>query len=85
MNELKYFLDTDNDFLLAYDKNTEFFVRYIPETDKWVDCDISFSQFRHDYCFRSVDREEALHIANGNLPDALLQQYINMIDKNKSK
>lgn len=81
--DLKYFKDEAHGFLLAYEASSEFFVRYLQETDEWEDCRISFSQFRHDYYFREVERDEALHMANGNLPEAQLQRYLALVAKNK--
>ena len=52
----------DNGFLLAYEKSSEFFVRYIPQTNEWEDCNTSFSDFRHDYYFREVSKEDAYRI-----------------------
>ena len=82
MTALSYFKDLDNDFLLAYEKKSEFFVRYIPKTDEWEYCNISFSSFRHDYCFKEVSEEEARRMTNGNLPMTLLGDYLALISKN---
>ncbi len=82
MENLEYYLDTQNSFLLAYEKSTEFFVRYIEKLNQWEDCNISFSNFKHDYAFKKISKEEAYSITNGNLPEAKLQQYIRTIRKN---
>ena len=81
MKDLMYLIDVDHGFLLAYERESEFFVRYLPKTDEWETCPISFSRFRHDYCFREVEREEALRLANGNLPEELLARYLERIGK----
>ena len=82
MENLEYYLDIQNNFLLAYERSSEFFVRYIEKTEEWESCSISFSNFRHDYAFKQISRQEAFNIANGNLPEAMLQQYLSMIRKN---
>jgi hypothetical protein len=79
---LKYFIDISHNFLFAYERSTEFFVRYIEKTKEWEACNISFSNFKHDYAFRAVDEDEAIKITNGNLPEAAFRQYTNMINRN---
>lgn len=81
MKDLAYFEDTDNGFLLAYEKSSEFFVRYLSASDEWEDCPISFSQFRHDHCFREMDREEAFRRTSGNLPETLFERYVALLGK----
>ena len=81
MKDLEYFIDVDNGFLLAYEGESEFFVRYLEASDEWEDCPITFSQLRHDYCFREAEREEVLRRTNGNLPEALYRQYSDLIGK----
>ena len=81
MGDLKYYLDLSNNFLLAYEKSVEFFVMYIPEREEWTDCNISFSNFKHDYDFKEIPREEALEKTNGNLPESMLRQYSDTIYK----
>jgi len=82
MKEIMYFVDTDNNFLLAYEKSSEFFVIFVPEKKAWEDCNISFSAFKHDYAFREIDREEVAKMTGGCLPEALLSEYLKMICKN---
>ena len=83
MRSLVYYLDTDNGFLFAYEKESEFFVRYLPKTNEWEDSPISFSNFRHDYYFKEITKEEALFKTNGNLPEKLLGRYLELLDKNR--
>ena len=85
MEKLSYFIDLDNDFLLAYDKATEFFVRFVPKVNDWEFCNISFSNFRHDYAFKEIDKDQAEKITLGNLPEAIFQQYLVMLGKNLGK
>ena len=85
MENLKYYQDLRNNFLLAYEKSTEFFVMYIPETKEWADCNISFSNFKHDYDFKELSGEEALEKTNGSLPESMFQQYLDTINKNSGQ
>lgn len=83
MQEIKYYEDIDNHFLLAHESETEFFVKYNPNTNEWENCNVSFSTFKHDYYFREIDKKEALTLSNGNLPEAKFNDYIRMINRNK--
>ncbi len=83
MEKIKYYLDLDNDFLLAYEKSTEFFVRFLKETGEWECCGISFSNFIHDYCFKEITSDEALEKSKGRLPEADYQEYVAMLNRNK--
>lgn len=85
MGEIKYYQDLRNNLLLAYEKSVAFFVMYVPETNEWTDCNISFSAFQHDYAYREIIREEALKITNGNLPDAMFRQYLDILRKNRGE
>lgn len=75
MENIKYFVDLTNDFLLAYERSTEFFVRFVPKTDEWEDVNVSFSEFRHDYDFKEISTDEALKRTNGSLPTKAFDQY----------
>ncbi len=79
---IRFYEDLNNGFLLAYEKSSEFFVRFIPELEKWENCNISFSNFRHDYDFREISKEEAVRKTNGNLPDANFEEYLKLLNRN---
>lgn len=79
MEKLRFYIDLDNNFLLAHERSTEFFVRYIPSLNEWEECIISFSNFVHDYYFKEITREEAIQKTNGRLPDIELKSYLNKI------
>ena len=82
MENLKYFVDLTNDFLLAYDKKTEFFVRFVPKTGEWESVNVSFLSFMHDYNFKEISTEDASKITNGILPNKIFKQYLEMIKRN---
>ena len=82
MKDLKYYVDLRNDFLLAYERTTEFFVMYDPKSSEWKDCTISFISFRHDCEFKEISYEEALAKTNGVLPEDKLTQYRKLINSN---
>jgi len=81
MERIKYFIDLTNDFLLAYEKSTEFFVRFIAKTGEWEDVNISFLDFRHDYSFREISQDEAMERTNRNLPLEAFDQYLKLINR----
>lgn len=84
MQNVKYYEDLRNHFLLAYERHTEFFVMYNPETKQWNDCHISFSNFQHDYEYKEVSKEEIIQKTEGVLPESELKEYLAMIRRNSS-
>ena len=82
MEDLKYYEDLYNKFLLAHDKKTEFFVKFSEESKQWEDCNISFMQFKHDYNFREISKEKASKITGGILPEKLFSEYLSLINNN---
>ena len=82
MKGLHYYLDVDNNFVLAHEPSTEFFVTYNEKTETWVTCTISFMQFKHDYLFREITKEEAVRQTNGNLPERAFQKYVETLQAN---
>lgn len=82
MEDLKYYEEMANQTLLAHERSTEFFVKYVPEMKEWEDCGISFSQFKHDYPFREMSREQVMQITGGNLPEAAFKEYTEMLNRN---
>ena len=82
MKELRYYKDNGNNYLLAYERSCEFFVRYLPATDEWETCPITFSNFLHDYNPTEVSRDAAYEITGGNLPEELLEKYLRMLARN---
>lgn len=85
MENMKYYLDTDHNRLMAYDRETEFFAEYIAANGEWVMSSISFMQFRHDYPYRAVSREEAAETAGGILPETLFRQYLDILRDNRGE
>lgn len=85
MENMKYYLDTDHNRLMAYDRETEFFAEYIAANGEWVMSSISFMQFRHDYPYRAVSREEAAETAGGILPETLFRQYLEILRENRGE
>ena len=82
MEELKYYIDLDNDTVLAYDKTTEFFVCYATEKNEWRTVDASFLAFKHDRYYKDISRDEALARTNGSSPEPLYREYLNMLRRN---
>ena len=82
MENLRYYFDVNNNLVLAYEKSTEFFVVFNSTENKWIDCNVSFAQFRHDYEFSEISQEEASSRTNGVLPKLEYKQYLDMIKSN---
>lgn len=82
MDKLKYFEDLDHHFLLAYERSTEFFVMFNPKENVWVDCNITFSNFKHDYYYNELSEEEVSERTNGNLPKSELSEYVKLLHNN---
>ncbi len=84
MQSIKFYEDLRHHLLLAYERSTEFFVMYVPATKQWQDCNISFSNFQHDYEYKEISREEAIQKTDGVLPEAELKDYLAIIQGNSS-
>ena len=84
MESLKYYEDLDNNFLIAHDKYTEFFASYNSETKTWKRCNISFSNFKHDYNYREVSKEEIIERTGGTLPESIFKEYLSTFFNNMS-
>ncbi len=82
MEELKYYLDLDNDFVFAHESSTDFFAGYMPETKEWKTVNISFAVFKHDRYYKNIAEEEALAITNGISPERLYREYLDMLRRN---
>ena len=80
--EIRYYLDTRNNILLAYERITDFFVMFTQEKE-WKRCGITFMMFQHDQEYETVSKENALIITNERLPEAEFQEYLNMINQNR--
>lgn len=84
MDCLKYYLDLENDCVLAYDRVKDFFAQYDKSAAKWTMVGISFVQFKHDYNYKIISGEEAQALTNGNLPDHLYAEYVKIINDNRN-
>ena len=84
METLRYFLDTDNGILLAYDRECDFLAVYNSGIDEWVDCEFSFMQVRRDRELSEISADEARSRTSGNTPDEKYQRYLDIIRSNGS-
>ena len=82
MEELKYYIDLDNDVVFAYEGTTEFFVFYAIKANEWKPESISFRAFGRDRYYKEISREEALARTNGSSPEPLLCEYVKMLRRN---
>ena len=83
MEKLTYFLDTNCGIVLAYEKESEFFVRFVPEIGEWEDMPVSFLSFRHDCEFKEISQASAAEKTDGCLPVQMLETYLEMIKRNQ--
>ena len=82
MEKIKYYEDYEHNILLAYEKETEFFVMYIPAQKEWVDCNLSFSNVKHDRILKEISKEEASEKTNGSLPKLMYEKYLSLLRRN---
>ena len=85
MQNIEYLEDVRNHFLLAYERSTEFFVIYLPEKQRWEDCQISFLRFKHDYEYSKISREEVVKRTGGILPESNFENYLAIIRGNRGE
>lgn len=83
MDNTRYYFDSDNECVLAYDRSTDFFTQYDNRQKRWTMSNISFTQFKHDYNYKLIDEEEARALTDVNLPDRLYAEYVAIINDNR--
>ena len=83
MKDLNYYFDEEQGVLLAHEKSLDFTACYALTKPVWEYSDLTFRQYLHDFAFRRIEATEALKIANGALPGALLEDYIKIIEQNR--
>ena len=85
MEKLKYYLDTEHNALSAYNKETEFFADYNACKKAWQKSSITFAQFKHDYFYKEITKEEAEKFTGGVLPEKLFEEYVAIIKSNRGE
>lgn len=83
MENIKFYTNQEEDFLLAYEKDTGFFATYALKKEKWEYSTLSFSQYMHDLDFHSIDEEKAFKLTMGNMPNKLYQEFLNILKENR--
>lgn len=83
MENIRYYTNQEEDFLLAYEKDTGFFATYALKKEKWEYSNLSFSQYMHDLDFHSIDKEKAFKLTMGNMPNKLYQEFLNILKENR--
>ncbi len=83
MENIRYYTNQEEDFLLAYEKDTGFFATYALKKEKWEYSNLSFSQYMHDLDFHSIDEEKAFELTMGNMPNKLYQEFLNILKENR--
>lgn len=88
MENIKFYTNQEEDFLLAYEKDTGFFATYALKKEKLEYSTLSFSQYMHDLDFHSIVEEKAFKLTKGNMPNELYQEfllYLKKIEKDTKK
>ena len=85
MENIRYYTNQEEDFLLAYEKDTGFFATYALKKEKWEYSNLSFSQYMHDLDFHSIDEEKAFELTMGNMPNKLYQEFLNILKENRKR
>lgn len=83
MENIKYYTNQEEDFLLAYDKETGFFATYSLRKKKWEYSTLSFSQYMHDLNFHSIIDSKVYELTNGDMPSNLYQEFIHILKENR--
>ncbi len=83
MENIRYYTNQEEDFLLAYEKDTGFFATYALKKEKWEYSNLSFSQYMHDLDFHSIVEEKAFELTKGNMPNELYQEFLNILKENR--
>ena len=83
MENIKFYTNQEEDFLLAYEKDTGFFATYALKKEKWEYSTLSFSQSMHDLDFHSIVEEKAFKLTKGNMPNELYQEFLTILKENR--
>ena len=83
MENIKFYTNQEEDFLLAYEKDTGFFATYALKKEKWEYSNLSFSQYMHNLDFHSIHEEKAFELTKGNMPNELYQEFLNILKENR--
>ena len=83
MENIRYYTNQEEDFLLAYEIDTGFFATYALKKEKWEYSNLSFSQYMHDLDFHSIVEEKAFELTKGNMPNELYQEFLNILKENR--
>ena len=84
--ELKYYSEQVHGDIVAYEKETEFFVIFNRRDSVWNYMPYSFMVFFHDYIDSIVliDEAQVASVTNGILPYQKLQEYHDILNSNRS-
>ena len=84
MKALRYFLDSSDGILFAYEKESDFLVVYNFGIEEWVNCEFSFMQVRHDRELSEISVNEATAKVGSKSADEEYQKYLNILNLNGS-
>lgn len=82
MKRLEYYFDIDNKIVLAYNHQTEFFAKFVKNSNQWEKCKISFMQFSHDYNYKRITLKDALKLTKHKTPRKMFNEYLEMLNFN---
>ena len=84
METLLYFLDKNNEVLLAYERSSDFLMAYNFARGEWLSCEISFMQLRHERELTEITSDTAFAMTNGSLPNEEYRRYLDILKLNGS-
>lgn len=82
MKKIKYYIDTKDNVLSAYDRGSDFFAFFNKSTKSWHISNISFIQFKHDRDFIEIDDCKAQRIFGESAVTSLFLDYLQTIESN---
>ena len=82
MKKIKYYIDTKDNVLSAYDRESDFFAFFNKSTKSWHISNISVIQFTHDRDFVEIDDCKAQRIFGESAVTSLFLDYLKTIESN---
>ena len=85
MENLEYYEMIQDGVIFVREKTTDFFALYSPNMKKWIQPDnITFMRLTHDFDYIKINKEDAFQKTDGNALESLFQEYVSIIEKNRT-
>lgn len=80
-NKFKYYLVEKRGYLVAYNKESDFFVMFNKKKNEWVPGCCSFQSFENEHLMdlEEIGESKALSMTNGKLPNIMLEEFNNLL------